>query len=65
MLDTRSTSTAYSTAAATESQDVSDPGGGMRLPTFRTVNRSPGPLDVIMLVTTRESAQAMKSWLGL
>lgn len=61
---TRSTSTAYSIAAPTESQEVSEPGGGIRLPTLRTVNRSPGPLDVIMLVTRRESAQVRNSWVG-
>lgn len=61
---TRRISTAYSIAAATESQAASAPdggGGGTRLPMLRTVNRSPGLLEVIMLVTSRESAQARKS----
>ncbi len=61
---TRSTSTAYSIAAATESSPLSSPGGGTRLPTFRTTNRSPGPLDVIIDVTSRESAQVRKSCEG-
>lgn len=64
MLSTLSTSTAYSMAAATESSVDSAPGSGTRLPTLRTVNRSPGPLAVIMLVTRRESAQVRKSWEG-
>ncbi len=61
---TFNTSTAYSMAAPTESHAASVPGGGIRLPTLRTVNRSPGPLAVIMLVTSRESAQVRKSWVG-
>ncbi len=53
---TCSTSTAYSIAAATESSPLL-PGFGTRLPTLRTTNRSPGPLEVIIDVTSRESAQ--------
>ncbi len=54
-------STAYSIAAATESSPLSSPGSGTRLPTLRTTKRSPGPLEVIIDVTTRESAQVRNS----
>lgn len=61
---TFSTSTAYSIAAATESSPLSSPGSGTRLPTFRTTNRSPGPLEVIIDVTRRESAHVRNSCAG-
>ncbi len=63
---TSNASTAYCTAAATESSAApGSNGAGTRLPTLRTVKRSPGPLLVIMLVTRRESAQVRKSWEGV
>ena len=46
------------------SSDGSAPAGGTRLPTLRTVNRSPGPLPVMTFGTTRESAQVRNSASG-
>src|SRR5690606_33749035 len=48
-------------AAPTEESSSVSSCVGTRLPMLRTVNRSPGPLEVITFGTTRESAQVMKS----
>ena len=55
MDSTDSSLTANSRAA---SMDASRPVSPTTFPTFRTVNRSPGPLLVIRFGTTRESEQA-------
>src|SRR3982750_2276066 len=59
---TPSTSTAYSMPAPTDESPV--PYAGTMLPTLRRQNRSPGPLGVIRLGPSRESAQVMNSCSG-
>ncbi|SLI03043.1 Uncharacterised protein [Mycobacteroides abscessus subsp. abscessus] len=57
---TFSSSRAKTSAASTEASPVA----GTRLPTLRTVNRSPGPLLVMTFGTMRESEQVRKNESG-